>query len=49
MMKGVVCSLKQINLLSRLFSALSFLQVTCNCFTISDGELQEIGVGLYPR
>uniref|UniRef100_A0A3Q4GBN1 [histone H3]-lysine(4) N-trimethyltransferase n=1 Tax=Neolamprologus brichardi TaxID=32507 RepID=A0A3Q4GBN1_NEOBR len=22
--------------------------VTCNCFTISDGELQEIGVGLYP-
>uniref|UniRef100_H3C4Z6 [histone H3]-lysine(4) N-trimethyltransferase n=1 Tax=Tetraodon nigroviridis TaxID=99883 RepID=H3C4Z6_TETNG len=24
-------------------------KVTCNCFTISDGELQEIGVGLYPR
>ncbi|KAK5935098.1 hypothetical protein CgunFtcFv8_020488 [Champsocephalus gunnari] len=23
-------------------------KVTCNCFTISDGELQEIGVGLYP-
>uniref|UniRef100_A0AAY4BFL2 [histone H3]-lysine(4) N-trimethyltransferase n=1 Tax=Denticeps clupeoides TaxID=299321 RepID=A0AAY4BFL2_9TELE len=23
-------------------------RVTCNCFTISDGELQEIGVGLYP-
>ncbi|XP_062379810.1 histone-lysine N-methyltransferase SMYD3 [Sardina pilchardus] len=23
-------------------------QVTCNCFTISDGELQEVGVGLYP-
>ncbi|XP_041038936.1 histone-lysine N-methyltransferase SMYD3 isoform X4 [Carcharodon carcharias] len=23
-------------------------QVTCNCFTISDGEMQEIGVGLYP-
>ncbi|KAK2854211.1 hypothetical protein Q5P01_006872, partial [Channa striata] len=22
--------------------------VTCNCFTISDGELQETGVGLYP-
>ncbi|KAF7648334.1 hypothetical protein LDENG_00158090, partial [Lucifuga dentata] len=22
--------------------------VTCNCFTISDGELQELGVGLYP-
>ncbi|MED6270724.1 hypothetical protein CHARACLAT_013257, partial [Characodon lateralis] len=22
--------------------------VTCNCFTISDAELQEIGVGLYP-
>ncbi|KAM9765571.1 histone-lysine N-methyltransferase SMYD3 [Menidia menidia] len=29
--------------------ALSFVaKVTCNCFTISDGELQEIGVGLYP-
>lgn len=27
----------------------SRLQVTCNCFTISDGELQEMGVGLYPR
>ncbi|XP_078413522.1 histone-lysine N-methyltransferase SMYD3 isoform X2 [Cetorhinus maximus] len=25
-----------------------FGQVTCNCFTISDGEMQEIGVGLYP-
>ncbi|KAK2920352.1 hypothetical protein Q8A73_002556 [Channa argus] len=23
-------------------------KVTCNCFTISDGELQETGVGLYP-
>nr|XP_046239789.1 histone-lysine N-methyltransferase SMYD3 [Scatophagus argus] len=23
-------------------------KVTCNCFTISDGELAEIGVGLYP-
>ncbi|XP_030580200.1 histone-lysine N-methyltransferase SMYD3 isoform X1 [Archocentrus centrarchus] len=23
-------------------------KVTCNCFTISDGELQEIGAGLYP-
>lgn len=23
-------------------------KVTCNCFTISDTELQEIGVGLYP-
>ncbi|KAG7482414.1 histone-lysine N-methyltransferase SMYD3 [Solea senegalensis] len=23
-------------------------KVTCNCFTICDGELQEIGVGLYP-
>uniref|UniRef100_A0A8D3CJ29 [histone H3]-lysine(4) N-trimethyltransferase n=1 Tax=Scophthalmus maximus TaxID=52904 RepID=A0A8D3CJ29_SCOMX len=23
-------------------------KVTCNCFTVSDGELQEIGVGLYP-
>ncbi|KAM6979847.1 histone-lysine N-methyltransferase SMYD3 [Aplochiton taeniatus] len=23
-------------------------RVTCNCFTISDGELQEVGVGLYP-
>ncbi|KAM4744920.1 histone-lysine N-methyltransferase SMYD3 isoform 2-T2 [Anableps anableps] len=22
-------------------------KVTCNCFTISDGELQEVGVGLY--
>uniref|UniRef100_A0A8C7WM15 [histone H3]-lysine(4) N-trimethyltransferase n=1 Tax=Oryzias sinensis TaxID=183150 RepID=A0A8C7WM15_9TELE len=29
--------------------ALSIIaKVTCNCFTISDGELQEIGVGLYP-
>ncbi|XP_061670412.1 histone-lysine N-methyltransferase SMYD3 isoform X2 [Syngnathoides biaculeatus] len=24
-------------------------KVTCNCFTISDEELQETGVGLYPR
>ncbi|CAG5853905.1 unnamed protein product [Menidia menidia] len=31
-----------------LFIPLSLLKVTCNCFTISDGELQEIGVGLYP-
>lgn len=23
-------------------------KVTCNCFTISDAELQEVGVGLYP-
>ncbi|XP_063050633.1 histone-lysine N-methyltransferase SMYD3 [Engraulis encrasicolus] len=23
-------------------------KITCNCFTISDGELQEVGVGLYP-
>uniref|UniRef100_A0A672GH76 [histone H3]-lysine(4) N-trimethyltransferase n=1 Tax=Salarias fasciatus TaxID=181472 RepID=A0A672GH76_SALFA len=23
-------------------------KITCNCFTISDGELHEIGVGLYP-
>uniref|UniRef100_A0A8K9X5Z6 [histone H3]-lysine(4) N-trimethyltransferase n=1 Tax=Oncorhynchus mykiss TaxID=8022 RepID=A0A8K9X5Z6_ONCMY len=23
-------------------------KLTCNCFTVSDGELQEIGVGLYP-
>uniref|UniRef100_A0A4W4FT77 [histone H3]-lysine(4) N-trimethyltransferase n=1 Tax=Electrophorus electricus TaxID=8005 RepID=A0A4W4FT77_ELEEL len=23
-------------------------RVTCNCFSISDGELQDIGVGLYP-
>ncbi|KAI1895859.1 hypothetical protein AGOR_G00111100 [Albula goreensis] len=23
-------------------------KVTCNCFSISDGELQEVGVGLYP-
>uniref|UniRef100_A0A1A7WRW9 [histone H3]-lysine(4) N-trimethyltransferase n=1 Tax=Iconisemion striatum TaxID=60296 RepID=A0A1A7WRW9_9TELE len=29
--------------------ALSLIaKVTCNCFTISDGELHEIGVGLYP-
>uniref|UniRef100_A0A3Q3BAR3 [histone H3]-lysine(4) N-trimethyltransferase n=1 Tax=Kryptolebias marmoratus TaxID=37003 RepID=A0A3Q3BAR3_KRYMA len=29
--------------------ALSLIaKVTCNCFTISDGELQELGVGLYP-
>lgn len=26
-----------------------FLQVTCNCFTISNGEMQDVGVGLYPR
>eukprot|EP00062_Callorhinchus_milii_P013242 gi/632961137/ref/XP_007896590.1/ PREDICTED: histone-lysine N-methyltransferase SMYD3 isoform X1 [Callorhinchus milii] len=25
-----------------------FGQVTCNCFTVSDGEMQEVGVGLYP-
>uniref|UniRef100_A0A452J5Y6 [histone H3]-lysine(4) N-trimethyltransferase n=1 Tax=Gopherus agassizii TaxID=38772 RepID=A0A452J5Y6_9SAUR len=25
-----------------------FLQVTCNCFTISNGEMQDVGVGLYP-
>ncbi|KAL4623869.1 histone-lysine N-methyltransferase SMYD3 [Arapaima gigas] len=25
-----------------------FARVTCNCFTISDGELKEAGVGLYP-
>ncbi|KAG5857365.1 hypothetical protein ANANG_G00018700 [Anguilla anguilla] len=24
------------------------ITVTCNCFSISDGELQEVGVGLYP-
>ncbi|XP_026140990.1 histone-lysine N-methyltransferase SMYD3-like [Carassius auratus] len=24
-------------------------RVTCNCFGISDGELQVVGVGLYPR
>ncbi|KAI7805008.1 histone-lysine N-methyltransferase SMYD3 [Triplophysa rosa] len=24
------------------------VQVTCNCFSISDGELQDVGVGLYP-
>ncbi|KAG7279948.1 hypothetical protein CRUP_009923 [Coryphaenoides rupestris] len=24
-------------------------KVTCNCFTISDEELKEVGVGLYPR
>uniref|UniRef100_A0A8C1IL70 [histone H3]-lysine(4) N-trimethyltransferase n=1 Tax=Cyprinus carpio TaxID=7962 RepID=A0A8C1IL70_CYPCA len=23
-------------------------RVTCNCFSISDGELQDVGVGLYP-
>ncbi|XP_076834812.1 histone-lysine N-methyltransferase SMYD3 [Brachyhypopomus gauderio] len=23
-------------------------RVTCNCFSISDGELQDIGVGIYP-
>ncbi|XP_031408035.1 histone-lysine N-methyltransferase SMYD3-like [Meleagris gallopavo] len=22
--------------------------VTCNCFTISNGEMQDVGVGLYP-
>lgn len=26
-----------------------FSQVTCNCFTISNGEMQDVGVGLYPR
>ncbi|XP_057199297.1 histone-lysine N-methyltransferase SMYD3 [Triplophysa rosa] len=31
--------LDPINLLAR---------VTCNCFSISDGELQDVGVGLYP-
>ncbi|XP_039604734.1 histone-lysine N-methyltransferase SMYD3 isoform X1 [Polypterus senegalus] len=25
-----------------------FAKLTCNCFTISDGEMQEIGAGLYP-
>ncbi|XP_067901519.1 histone-lysine N-methyltransferase SMYD3 isoform X1 [Heterodontus francisci] len=25
-----------------------FGQVTSNCFTVSDGEMQEVGVGLYP-
>ncbi|EOA98398.1 SET and MYND domain-containing protein 3, partial [Anas platyrhynchos] len=25
-----------------------FSQVTCNCFTISNGEMQDVGVGLYP-
>uniref|UniRef100_A0A3P9AER6 [histone H3]-lysine(4) N-trimethyltransferase n=1 Tax=Esox lucius TaxID=8010 RepID=A0A3P9AER6_ESOLU len=31
------------------FDPISLLaKVTCNCFTISDAELQEIGVGLYP-
>uniref|UniRef100_A0A8C0EWP2 [histone H3]-lysine(4) N-trimethyltransferase n=1 Tax=Bubo bubo TaxID=30461 RepID=A0A8C0EWP2_BUBBB len=25
-----------------------FLQVTCNCFTISNGEMQDVAVGLYP-
>ncbi|XP_069786962.1 histone-lysine N-methyltransferase SMYD3 [Narcine bancroftii] len=25
-----------------------FGQVMCNCFTISDGEMQEVGIGLYP-
>ncbi|XP_036398732.1 histone-lysine N-methyltransferase SMYD3 [Megalops cyprinoides] len=24
-------------------------RMTCNCFTISDGELKEVGVGLYPN
>lgn len=37
---------------SRLMSGLDllhlFAKVTCNCFTISDGEMQEVGVGLYP-
>ncbi|XP_061847077.1 histone-lysine N-methyltransferase SMYD3 isoform X3 [Colius striatus] len=27
---------------------LIFSQVTCNCFTISSGEMQDVGVGLYP-
>ncbi|CAJ0929495.1 unnamed protein product, partial [Ranitomeya imitator] len=25
-----------------------FSQLTCNSFTISDGEMQDVGVGLYP-
>ncbi|XP_067149430.1 histone-lysine N-methyltransferase SMYD3 isoform X2 [Apteryx mantelli] len=25
-----------------------FTKVTCNCFTISNGEMQDVGVGLYP-
>ncbi|XP_054674795.1 histone-lysine N-methyltransferase SMYD3 isoform X2 [Grus americana] len=25
-----------------------FAKVTCNCFTISNGEMQDVGVGLYP-
>ncbi|KAK3537466.1 hypothetical protein QTP70_011710 [Hemibagrus guttatus] len=24
-------------------------QVICNCFSVSDGELQDVGLGLYPR
>uniref|UniRef100_Q32LV8 [histone H3]-lysine(4) N-trimethyltransferase n=1 Tax=Danio rerio TaxID=7955 RepID=Q32LV8_DANRE len=38
--------------LSRLPSGLDpvslLARVTCNCFSISDGELQDVGVGLYP-
>lgn len=26
-----------------------FLQVICNAFTICNAEMQEVGVGLYPR
>ncbi|XP_074024280.1 histone-lysine N-methyltransferase SMYD3 isoform X3 [Numenius arquata] len=37
---------------SRLPPAIDFFQiftkVTCNCFTISNGEMQDVGVGLYP-
>uniref|UniRef100_A0ACB8GB06 SET and MYND domain-containing protein 3 n=1 Tax=Sphaerodactylus townsendi TaxID=933632 RepID=A0ACB8GB06_9SAUR len=24
------------------------MEVTCNCFSISNGEVQDVGVGLYP-
>ncbi|XP_059691312.1 histone-lysine N-methyltransferase SMYD3 isoform X2 [Gavia stellata] len=38
--------------LSHLPPAIDFFQiftkVTCNCFTISNGEMQDVGVGLYP-
>ncbi|XP_059572114.1 histone-lysine N-methyltransferase SMYD3 isoform X1 [Alligator mississippiensis] len=30
------------------FSLTDFIKVTCNCFTISNGEMQDVGVGLYP-
>ncbi|XP_061847076.1 histone-lysine N-methyltransferase SMYD3 isoform X2 [Colius striatus] len=37
---------------SQLPAAIDFFQiftkVTCNCFTISSGEMQDVGVGLYP-